>query len=78
MTQATAEPCRHPCSLDLQRTARFSLVGLTLHGPFFYNGFRFLDSTFGTATTMQKVRWELPVLLAAPTLSKTCHLHLHQ
>ncbi|CAG9461961.1 unnamed protein product [Pedinophyceae sp. YPF-701] len=28
---------------DWARTARFGLVGLTLHGPFFYHGFRWID-----------------------------------
>lgn len=42
--------------LNWRQSARFGLVGLTLHGPFFYSGFRWLDSRFGTAATLQKVR----------------------
>jgi hypothetical protein len=30
-------------------------VGLTLHGPFFLTGFKWLDSTFGSGTTFAKV-----------------------
>lgn len=40
--------------LNWRQSARFGLVGLTLHGPFFYSGFRWLDSRFGTAATLQK------------------------
>ena len=32
--------------IDLDETMRFGLVGLSLHGPFFYSAFRWLDSTF--------------------------------
>jgi hypothetical protein len=28
-------------------------VGLTLHGPFFFTGFKWLDSTFGKAATFR-------------------------
>ncbi|GAX84929.1 hypothetical protein CEUSTIGMA_g12350.t1 [Chlamydomonas eustigma] len=35
--------------VDLNRTSRFALVGLTMHGPFFYHGYRWLD-TFTTTT----------------------------
>eukprot|EP00270_Netrium_digitus_P019080 TRINITY_DN741_c0_g1_i1.p1 TRINITY_DN741_c0_g1~~TRINITY_DN741_c0_g1_i1.p1 ORF type:complete len:216 (+),score=36.27 TRINITY_DN741_c0_g1_i1:111-758(+) len=38
---------------DLQRTARFGLVGLTLHGPFFYHGMQQLDLRFGPAKSLQ-------------------------
>ncbi|CAG9466617.1 unnamed protein product [Pedinophyceae sp. YPF-701] len=31
-------------TLDLDRTARFALVGVTLHGPFFLFGFKWLDA----------------------------------
>ncbi|GLC52047.1 hypothetical protein PLESTB_000576600 [Pleodorina starrii] len=37
---------------DWRRTARFGLVGLTLHGPFFLWGFRMLDQRFGPAKTL--------------------------
>lgn len=37
------------------RTARFAVIGLTLHGPFFHFGFRALDRRFGPATTTSNV-----------------------
>jgi hypothetical protein len=40
----------------MQRALRFGLVGLTLHGPFFYTGFRALDQTFGAKATLKNVR----------------------
>lgn len=33
---------------DWQRTARFAIVGATLHGPFFHQGFKLIDRIFGT------------------------------
>lgn len=39
--------------LDFQRTLRFALVGLTLHGPYFLHGFRWLDATFGPSKSLQ-------------------------
>mmetsp|Transcript_4461 Transcript_4461/g.7440 ORF Transcript_4461/g.7440 Transcript_4461/m.7440 type:complete len:188 (+) Transcript_4461:188-751(+) len=39
-------------SNDWKRTARFSLVGLTLHGPFFLWGFGMLDKTMGPGKTL--------------------------
>ena len=32
--------------IDFRQTARFGLVGLTLHGPYFHVAFRWLDATF--------------------------------
>lgn len=40
--------------VNWQQTARFGIVGLTLHGPYFYNAYRWLDTRFGTAATLQK------------------------
>lgn len=40
--------------IDLAQSARFGLVGLTLHGPFFFYGFRWLDTAFGTNATLRK------------------------
>ncbi|EFJ47454.1 hypothetical protein VOLCADRAFT_92190 [Volvox carteri f. nagariensis] len=37
---------------DWKRTARFGLIGLTLHGPFFLWGFRMIDERFGPAKTL--------------------------
>jgi len=48
-----------PCRVQWRQSLQFGLVGLTLHGPFFYNGFRWLDARFGTAATLQKVRRRL-------------------
>lgn len=39
-------------AIDANRSARFALVGLTLHGPFFYYGFRWIDAHFGPATNI--------------------------
>ncbi|GAQ78838.1 Mpv17-like protein [Klebsormidium nitens] len=39
--------------LDFQRTLRFAFVGLTLHGPYFLHGFRWLDATFGPSKSLQ-------------------------
>ena len=42
---------------DWARSARFGLVGLTLHGPFFLHGFRWLDTALtpriGTAVSLR-------------------------
>lgn len=38
---------------DSSRTIHFSLVGLTLHGPLFFNGFKWLDNTFGASKTVK-------------------------
>eukprot|EP00803_Ostreobium_quekettii_P001501 evm.model.scf_686.1 EVM.evm.TU.scf_686.1 scf_686:21821-24316(-) len=45
---ATSQQCRS----DWLRTARFSAVGLTLHGPSFHYSFQLLDRLLGTATTV--------------------------
>lgn len=39
-------------TIDYRQTARFGLVGLTLHGPLFHNYFRFLDRRFGQSSTV--------------------------
>lgn len=39
--------------IDWRQTARFGTVGLTLHGPFFYHGFRFLDARFGASVDLK-------------------------
>ncbi|KAK9820968.1 hypothetical protein WJX81_002298 [Elliptochloris bilobata] len=36
-----------------RRNARFSVIGLTLHGPLFYHGFRALDTHIGAAPTLR-------------------------
>ncbi|PNG99105.1 PXMP2/4 family protein 4, partial [Tetrabaena socialis] len=35
-----------------ERTTRFGLIGLCLHGPYFLYGFRMLDERFGPAKTL--------------------------
>lgn len=40
-------------------------MGLTLHGPFFYHGFRFLDARFGASVNLRMVRWRPPMRLPA-------------
>jgi hypothetical protein len=49
---AAAAAARH----DWARTARFAVIGLTLHGPFFLVGFRALDRVFGTGPGFRLVR----------------------
>jgi protein Mpv17 len=46
-----------PVQIDLKQTARFGLIGLSLHGPYFYNSFRWIDKTLGpSATLVQAVK----------------------
>ena len=40
---------------DIRRTLRFTLAGLTLHGPYFFAGFSALDKRFGPATSLMVV-----------------------
>lgn len=40
---------------DWRRTARFGVIGLTLHGPYFLHGFRALDQRFGLAQDLKTV-----------------------
>lgn len=40
--------------IDWAQTARFATVGATLHGPFFYHAFRWLDVRFGQSTTLRQ------------------------
>lgn len=47
------------CRVDWGRAARFGLIGLTLHGPLFYHGFRTLDTRIGAAPTLKLVRCSL-------------------
>ena len=41
---------------DAKRTARFGVVGLTLHGPTFFMGFRAVDGFFGGSKFLPAVR----------------------
>eukprot|EP00899_Mesostigma_viride_P016080 jgi/Mesvir1/24473/Mv21833-RA.1 len=34
-------------AIDTERVSRFGILGLTLHGPYFYHGFRWLDTRYG-------------------------------
>jgi hypothetical protein len=49
--------------IDWSRTARFAVVGATLHGPFFYTGMQLLDLRFGTAQTLKTVKGEFVCVL---------------
>jgi len=40
---------------DPSRTGRWAIVGLTLHGPYFFHAFRMLDRHFGPATSLPVV-----------------------
>jgi protein Mpv17 len=40
-------------SWQWQQSLRFGIIGLTLHGPFFFRGFRWLDTTFGSSPTLK-------------------------
>lgn len=39
--------------IDYRQTANFAIVGLTLHGPYFYAAFSWLDRTFPSRTISQ-------------------------
>lgn len=41
--------------LDWQRTGRWTMAGLLLHGPYFFTGFTILDRRFGPATSLRNV-----------------------
>jgi len=41
--------------LDAQRTLRFTVAGLALHGPYFFVGFSALDRQFGAPTSFKVV-----------------------
>ena len=41
--------------LDATRSARFGLVGLTLHGPFFHRAFQWLDALPLASTSTAKL-----------------------
>lgn len=45
---------QHDISINLKQTARFGLIGLTLHGPYFYQSFRWLDKTLGQSSTFKQ------------------------
>lgn len=38
---------------SVERTLRWTVTGLTLHGPYFWAGFRWLDSQFGATSTLR-------------------------
>jgi protein Mpv17 len=54
-TQLVDDDHRHNNSWDYVRTIRWSVVGMTLHGPYFAAGFARLDAIFGASTTMAVV-----------------------
>ena len=54
-TQWLVENKSFPEEYDAERTMRWTLAGLTLHGPYFFVGFSFLDKKFGAATSLKIV-----------------------
>ena len=42
-------------TIDWQKVARFGIVGATLHGPYFFFGFKFIDRIFGTGRNLKTV-----------------------
>lgn len=46
---------KHFDSYDTNRTLRWSLAGLTLHGPYFFVGFSYVDKFLGTASSLKIV-----------------------
>jgi protein Mpv17 len=48
----------HRPTVDLWRTGRWTMAGWTLHGPYFYLGFRHLDRYFGAATSLKIVAYK--------------------
>jgi hypothetical protein len=46
------------------RTARFGIVGASLHGPLFYTGFRIFEARFGKSTSMKTVSSVLCIRLS--------------
>ena len=38
--------------IDFSRVCRFGLIGLTLHGPFFFFGFRAIDAFYGSSRSI--------------------------
>lgn len=47
----------NPRDYDPYRTARFTAVGLTLHGPYFQRGFAMVDRRFGPSLLAGKPAW---------------------
>lgn len=52
--RSKAQKPRQPLQTDIRQTIRFALLGISLHGPFFYRGFKWLDQTVGSAPTFRK------------------------
>lgn len=42
-------------SYDIYRTLRWTVAGLTLHGPYFFVGFSYIDKLVGPATSLKAV-----------------------
>jgi Mpv17 / PMP22 family len=40
---------------DIHRTLRWTVAGLTLHGPYFFLGFSYVDKVVGPATSLKVV-----------------------
>lgn len=52
-TQTAIE--QHNTELDVARSGRWAIAGLTLHGPYFFTGFQRIDGYFGAATSLPTV-----------------------
>lgn len=50
---SSSHPNHQRISSSWQQSLRFGIIGLTLHGPFFFRGFRWLDTTFGSSPTLK-------------------------
>lgn len=44
-----------PDDYSVERTLRWTAIGLTMHGPYFLAGFAMLDKQFGAATSLRVV-----------------------
>lgn len=53
-----------PISINHRQTQRFALIGLTLHGPYFYHAFRWLDRllpSHGAAVTLRQAMYKTAI-----------------
>ena len=55
VTQWLVENKEFPSEYDVKRTLRWTLAGISLHGPYFFVGFTMIDKRVGPATTMTAV-----------------------
>jgi len=55
VTQWLVELKEFPAEYDANRTLRWTMAGLFLHGPYFYLGFQSIDNRIGVATSLKIV-----------------------